>query len=100
MTVVHLKRDAYDVRIDRQTAWGNPFVLGHDGDRDEVIAKYLQWVTTSSDPTATWIRDNVHKLHGKILGCWCAPHSCHGDVLLVLAEQAVYDLDPKTKDLT
>lgn len=91
MTVVHLKREAYDVRIDRETAWGNPFVLGRDGDREVVLAKYRRWVTESDDPTAMWIRENVYKLHGKTLGCWCAPQLCHGDVLLELAAAAASD---------
>ena len=32
------------VRIDRATQWGNPFVIGRDGDRAEVIAKYRAWL--------------------------------------------------------
>lgn len=84
-TVVHLKRDEYDERIDRATVWGNPYVLGHDGTREEVIEKYRSWVLTSSDRPAVWVREHVHELRGKRLGCWCAPLACHGDVLLELA---------------
>lgn len=99
MPVVHLKRHSYDVRIDRATAWGNPFVLGRDGDRDEVIAKFQKWVTTSDDLSAQWIRDHVRGLHGKTLGCWCGPlNACHGDILLDLAAQAVYDAGTQPKD--
>jgi len=25
------------------------------------------------------------ELRGKVLGCWCAPKACHGDVLVSLA---------------
>ena len=32
------------VRIDRTTKWGNPFRVGADGDRDEVIEKYRRWL--------------------------------------------------------
>lgn len=89
MTVVNLRNgDEYDVRIDRRGPWGNPFVIGKDGDRDEVIAKFRSWVRTSTDTRARWIRANVHNLHGKRLGCWCAPEACHGDVLLELAAEA------------
>jgi hypothetical protein len=86
-TVVHLKRDPFDVRIDRATAWGNPFVLGHDGDRDVVLARYREWVTTSDDLAAVWVRENVHRLRGKTLGCWCAPNMCHGIILLEMANE-------------
>jgi hypothetical protein len=38
--VVHCKREPYDVYIGRPSKWGNPFQIGRDGTRDEVIAKY------------------------------------------------------------
>lgn len=79
--VVHLKHDPYDVRIDRQTHWGNPFVIGKDGTREEVIAKYRDWILSEPDIVAMVKRE----LRGKTLGCWCAPKACHGDVLLELA---------------
>ncbi len=95
--VVHLKREPFDVCIDRTTAWGNPFVIGRDGDRDEVIAKYMNWVITGVDQSARWIRANIHKLHDQTLGCWCAPPGgvtaedlpwvCHGQFLLSMAEE-------------
>lgn len=84
--VVHLKRERFDVRIDRATPWGNPFILGVDGDRDEVIAKFREWATTSTDPRAVWIRAHVHELRGKTLGCWCHPEDCHGWVLVEMAD--------------
>lgn len=74
--VVHLKRDRYDVRIDRATKWGNPFVLGRDGTREEVIAQYEEWLLGQPG-----LVTSLHGLRGKILGCWCAPLACHGDVL-------------------
>lgn len=87
-TVVHCKRDKFDVLIDRSTRWGNPFVIGRDGTREEVIHLFKMWVTTSQDAKAAWIRRNVHTLYGQVLGCWCAPQSCHGGPLHELAEAA------------
>jgi hypothetical protein len=80
ITVVS-KRKGYvaqpgDVYIGRPTMWGNPFTIGRDGTRDEVIAKYR-----------TWLGNNLHvlgpliELQPKRLVCWCAPLACHGDVL-------------------
>ncbi len=89
--VVQMHTNDYDVRIDRATPWGNPFVLGRDGDRDEVITKFYWWAFTSPDPKASWIRQNVSALHGKVLGCWCAPQACHGDVLAAMAVLHYYD---------
>jgi len=65
-----------DVRIDRQTKWGNPFRIGRDGTREEVIAKYRAYVVSRSDLMAA-----LPELRGKRLLCHCAPLPCHGDVL-------------------
>jgi hypothetical protein len=32
--------------------------------------------------------DQIHELKGKILGCWCKPLPCHGDVLAELANSS------------
>lgn len=80
--VVHCRREQYDVLIDRSTKWGNPFFIGRDGTREEVIALFEKWITTER-------RDLYYagrrELQGKILGCWCAPLPCHGDVWLRIA---------------
>ena len=78
--VVHMYHDHYDIRIDRRTKWGNPFKEGRDGTRDEVIAKYEAWIKTQPALMAA-----LPELRGKVLGCWCAPKPCHGDVLARLA---------------
>src|SRR5258707_5579815 len=74
----------YDVRIDRTTRWGNPFHIGRDGTRAEVIAKYEAWIQTQPNLLAA-----LPELRGKRLGCWCKPKACHGDVLARLADGAV-----------
>jgi len=68
------------VYIGRPSVWGNPFVIGKDGSRDEVIAKYEAWVTRQPRLMA-----RIDGLRNRHLICWCAPSGCHGDVLLRLA---------------
>jgi len=80
--VVHCKREPFDVYIGRPSKWGNPFVIGKDGTRDEVITKYEGWLRTQPALLAA-----LPELRGKVLGCWCFPQACHGDVLVRLAEQ-------------
>jgi hypothetical protein len=75
-TVVHCKKAKYDVYIGRPSKWGNPFSIGKDGTREEVIQKYERYLENRSD-----LVDALDELQGKILGCWCAPLPCHGDVL-------------------
>lgn len=78
--VVNLKNETYDVRIDRKTKWGNPFIIGKDGTREEVIRKYADWLLDQPH-----LMSSLHELKGKRLGCWCHPSPCHGDILAKLA---------------
>lgn len=67
------------VRIDRGTRYGNPFVLGEDGDRDEVCDAYEQHYIPYK-PSITRKID-TGDLSGKVLVCHCYPERCHGDFL-------------------
>lgn len=80
-TVVVHKRQPHDVYIGRPSKWGNPFMIGRDGDRAAVVAKFETWVLAQPDLMAA-----IGELKGKRLACWCAPASCHGDVLAKLAD--------------
>ena len=82
MKVVHCKREPFDVYIGRPGKWGNPFAIGRDGTREEVVAKYRDWIVKQPALMAA-----LPELRGKVLGCWCAPKSCHGDVLITLCEE-------------
>ena len=68
------------VLIDRRTRWGNPFKLGVDGSRDEVIARYRAdlWRRIRAGEVAL---EELAELNGCWLACWCEPEPCHGDVL-------------------
>lgn len=79
--VVHCKRSAFDVYVGRPSPYGNPFVIGRDGSRDEVIAKYRAWLMAKPELVAQAKRE----LKGKVLACWCAPLACHADVLVEIA---------------
>jgi hypothetical protein len=72
------KNESYDIYIGRGSDWGNPYAIGIDGDRDEVIRKYQY------DFERGFLKNNKEqllKLRGKTLGCHCKPAACHGDVL-------------------
>lgn len=81
--VVHCKKADYDVYIGRPGMWGNPFQIGRDGTREDVIRKYRAWILTQ--PV---LLDYIPKyIKGKTLGCWCKPFACHGDVLAEIADE-------------
>ena len=69
------------VYIGRPSKWGNPFTIGCDGSREDVIAKFERYILSNPKLLAA----AKIELRGKSLCCWCAPLACHGDVLLRLA---------------
>ena len=68
--------------IGRPSKWGNPFVIGRDGTRPEVIAKYRRWLCDQPN-----LVGSLPEIRGRDLVCFCAPRACHGDVLLELANR-------------
>jgi hypothetical protein len=70
------------VYIGRPTKWGNPFVIGPHGTRQEVVQKYKDYILSNQS-----LLSQVHELRGKDLICFCAPQQCHGDILIELANQ-------------
>jgi hypothetical protein len=82
----HISKDA--IYIGRPSKWGNPFshmpnTLANFkvATREEAVEKFREWIL--SDPELTDIIKL--ELKGKDLVCFCAPKSCHGDVLLEIA---------------
>jgi Domain of unknown function (DUF4326) len=97
--VVHCKKSPFDVYIGRPSKWGNPFTH-KDGtlaeykvsSREEAVQAYEEWLLKQPELIAMVKQE----LRGKILGCWCAPLACHGDVLARLAnegEDSSFDID-------
>lgn len=80
--VVHCKKEPYDVYIGRPSKWQNPYKIGKDGTREEVIEKFVENILPILLP-------NIWELKGKVLGCWCKPKACHGDILAILADKSI-----------
>ncbi len=88
--VVHCKKEPFDVYIGRPGPWGNPFSDKPKSiaevkveTREEAIACYEEMVR--QDPQM--IERIKKELKGKVLGCWCAPKACHGEVLARIANE-------------
>lgn len=82
MRVVNLHKEPYDIYIGRGSKWGNPYRIGKDGTREEVILKYKEYLLQNS----TLLMDLI-ELEGRVLGCFCSPKLCHGDILVELCNQ-------------
>lgn len=67
--------------IGRPSLFGNPFVIGRDGTRAEVVEKYRHWLWQQMRQNPEMLR-RVAGLAGRDLVCWCSPKPCHGDVLI------------------
>ena len=76
-TVVHCKREPYDIYIGRPSIWGNPFPLRYNNSRESVLAQYTKYLMSRPD----LIERARRELKDKVLGCWCHPQLCHGDIL-------------------
>lgn len=85
--------------IGRPRTLGNPFVIGEDGDRRQVILKYKEWLWAH-------LKSRQGPVYAKLLAlsraaaqgdlkllCHCRPKPCHGDVVKAALE---WMLDPFT----
>jgi hypothetical protein len=84
--VVNKYKESYDIHIGRGSAWGNPFVIGKDGNREEVISAYRTWIL-SQIKQGMITQEDLNTLKGKRLGCFCKPQACHGDVLVEILNE-------------
>ncbi|HEX8958936.1 MAG TPA: DUF4326 domain-containing protein [Solirubrobacterales bacterium] len=107
MAVVHCKRSAYDVYIGRGRdlrsgepgEWGNPYSHRPSripgtilvASREEAIERYRRWLWEEIR-SGRMPLERFAALHGKTLGCWCAPEPCHGEVLVAAAAWAAAQL--------
>jgi hypothetical protein len=74
----------YDVYIGRNKnksrGWGNPFVIGKHGTREEVVSLFDEWFY--NDAQRVYRERADRELAGKILACHCPPLRCHGETFV------------------
>jgi hypothetical protein len=81
--VVHMRdaKLAKAVKVDRSSAWGNPFIMESESSRDYVCDLYEQYAKWRLTVEPDWLTP----LRERNLACWCHPKRCHADTLLRLA---------------
>lgn len=92
--VVHHNKQPYDIYIGRPSKWGNPYTHKSDSTRaeyqvptrKEAIEKYREYILFGE---GQFLLKDLHELQDKVLGCWCKPKSCHGDILIELVKKYV-----------
>lgn len=77
----HKNAPADAVYIGRGSKWGNPYVIGKHGTREEVIKMYREDLEAAFAKHPEKFKEHLKELVGKDLVCFCKPKACHGDVL-------------------
>lgn len=77
---------------------GNPFVIGKDGSREQVIAKYRVWLNEQIMRKNPVVLDELNRLGNKAiddkglaLQCFCYPKPCHGEIIKEKLVKAMYN---------
>ncbi len=82
------------VYVGRPSPWGNPFIVGKDGTREECVRSFRDscnhMATHAFKEFVAWMKP----LRGKDLACWCPLKDkkgnkvpCHADILLEILEE-------------
>lgn len=82
--VANQRKTKFGEYISRPYVLGNPFIVGIDGTRDEVIEKYQVWMYEQIEAKNDIYEELVRFLHiardgNLVLLCYCKPKKCHGD---------------------
>ena len=64
--------------------WNNPFNKWNSGSSEAACRQYEIYLRRDRPD----LMARIPELDGKILGCWCKPKICHGDVLMKLLEES------------
>lgn len=94
MRVVHCKVEPYTHYIGRPGPLGNPYthlvsrVPGVEvvGSRQEAIEKFEQYARGN----ARVLRAIEELPKDAVLGCWCKPRACHGEVIIKLWKEIYF----------
>ena len=81
--VVFIDKKRYPAK---PSIFANPYKIGKDGTREEIISKYKDYIINKLNGDASLVRQLI-SLKDKKLGCWCCPEYCHGNVLLELLDK-------------
>lgn len=89
--VEHVNDNTWEEYIGRGTSefaasmWQNPYRIGKDGTRKQVIEKYETYIRAKLENPIWQLQ--LLRLRGKHLGCWCKPKECHGDILVKILKE-------------
>ena len=72
------KNSSFDIFCGRPSKYSNPFIIGKDGNRKEVLGKYKNYLNNMEN-----FNQFIEELDNKKLACWCSlDQECHVDLLI------------------
>lgn len=103
--VVHCKNYTGDVvYIGRPSPLGNPFKLEPNMKKGSTLAKYEEWLRLKISLNDKEVCDELNRLYymaqerALVLGCWCAPYPCHGDIIKKVLEEKIEEIQENSKE--
>ena len=78
----HKDAPSGSVYIGRPSRWGNPYVIGKDGNRKEVVEKYTVYLADKLLNDKEFVADLKELCKAPGLVGYCKPAECHGDHLV------------------
>jgi hypothetical protein len=100
-SVVNKYKEPYDVYIGRGSVLGNPYTSIQDKktkaefvveSREKSIEMFSEYLWKKvKDGTITL--EYLASLDGKVLGCFCKPKPCHGDIIVRAVAWAKKELE-------
>lgn len=85
--VVHCKKDRYTLYIGRPSKWGNPYTFKRSTRAKLIVPTRMESIVRFEEYARENLWENLEELNGHVLGCWCKPLDCHGDILLELFKE-------------
>jgi hypothetical protein len=85
MKLVHCKKEPFTHYIGRPSLFGNPYVIGKDGTREQVVIKFKRYAVQ-------YLLEEIKSLpKDAVLACWCSPQDCHGNAIMEIWEDLQCD---------
>lgn len=77
----------------RERGWlGNPYIVNNEDERIDAVLNFLDDFVDKLKSDEEFYNE-VKKIEGRNLGCFCAPKLCHGDVIIKFIEDGYDGLD-------
>jgi len=80
--IVNIRNENYDVWAGKgqDGYFGNPIRLSANEPKGATLERYETYFYKRLSEDEEF-RRRIHELKGKILGCFCKPFPCHGDII-------------------